>query len=183
MKPGEIIKTFTSKKGNVITMRTPMHDDIDQILAYANNLIAEDTYVLISGKPITRREEMTFLNDRLKNIEKDEEISIIVEINKTVCGMAGIAREKYRSHHVGIPGISIAGEYRGEGIGKVLFQTLIDESKKLGLRLLMLHCFENNVCGLHLYESLGFKKTGVIPEAILFKGSYIGQIVMYLPLV
>ncbi len=183
MKPGEIIKTFTSKKGHVVTLRAPTSQDIDQILTYANNLILEDTYVLISGEPITREEEIPFLNDRLKNIEKGEEISIVIEINKTVCGMAGITREKYRSHHVGIPGISIAQKFRGEGIGKILFTTLIEESKKLGLRLLILHCFENNINAFRLYESLGFKKIGVIPEAILFKGSYIGQIVMYLSLV
>lgn len=68
-------------------------------------------------------------------------------------------------------------------IGMELMRSLIDEARSLGLRLLTLSCFENNQRGLHIYETLGFNKVGVIPKAILYKGEYFGEIKMFLPLV
>ncbi len=61
-------------------------------------------------------------------------------------------------------------------------KSLIDEARSLGLRLLTLSCFENNAPALHVYEKLGFQKAGIIPEAISYKGKYINEIHMYLPL-
>lgn len=183
MEFGKVINTFTSKKGNYVTLRYPRKDDLSEMLRYVNELIKEDIYVLVSGKPITRDEEEKFLNDTIEQINKKQTVTLVVEIKGKIAGIAGVTREKYRKQHVGIPGISLAPEYREEGIGKIVFETLILESKRMGMRLLVLHCFENNVRALHLYKSLGFKKLGIIPGAVLFKGDYIGEVDMYLPLV
>ncbi len=51
MKFGNIIKTFKSKKGNDVVFRSLKHDDLDGMLAYANALIAEDTFIELSGNP------------------------------------------------------------------------------------------------------------------------------------
>ena len=178
-----IVKTFTGKKGATGVIRRVHKDDLDEMLRYVNKLIQEDTYVLISGKPVTQEEEAKFLQNTLKEIQTKQTITLIVEVDGTFAGIASVRRDIYRKYHVGTPGISLAAEYRGQGIGKIVFETLIDEAKKIGIRLLVLHCFENNARGLALYESLGFKRIGVIPKAVLFKGNYIGEVDLYLPLV
>ena len=183
MKFGKIIKTFKSKKGNIIVLRYPRKEDLDDLLGYVNDLIREDTFVLISGKPETRHGEEKFLRQLLRSMQAGEALSLVIERNNKIVGMTGVAREKFRMRHVGMLGISLAPEVREEGIGTVAFSTIIDESKKMGLKLLTLHCFENNTRAIHMYEKFGFVRMGVIPNAVLFHGKYVGQISMYLPLV
>ena len=183
MKFGEVIKTFQSKKGNTVVFRYPKKSDLDQMLAFANELIAEDTYILLSGKPLTKEEEQKFLNDLLKSIRKRETVSLYAFSDGKMIGSTSVRREEYRNSHMGVPGIAVLQQFRNEGIGFVLFKEMIEESKKMGLRLLVLHCFEGNDRALRMYEQFGFRRIGVIPEAALFKGTYIGEVIMYLPLV
>ncbi|MCX6792041.1 MAG: GNAT family N-acetyltransferase [Candidatus Gottesmanbacteria bacterium] len=183
MKLGTVIKTFNSNKGNTIVLRYPKEDDLDAMLVFANELIAEDTFILLSGKPLTKEEEKKFLDDLLESIRKGETASLYAFCDGKLIGSASVRREKYRKSHVGIPGIAIIKQYREEGIGLILFNELIEQSKKMGLRLLTLECFEGNNRALHMYEQFGFRRVGVIPEAVLYKGKYIGEVVMYLPLV
>lgn len=183
MEFGKVIKTFKSKKGNDVIIRYPREEDLDEMLRYVNELIADDTYVLISGNPQTKEEEVKFLNQLLTDIQYGNALSLVIEQNGRIVGMTGVAREKFRMRHVGMLGISLAAGVRGEGIGTMAFSTIIEESKKMELRLLTLHCFENNSRALHMYEKFGFVRVGMIPKAVLFREKYIGQIIMYLPLV
>jgi RimJ/RimL family protein N-acetyltransferase len=94
-----------------------------------------------------------------------------------------VVRQKNRQVHVGEVDIAVAKPYREEGIGLILFNIMILEAKRIGLKLLRLYCYENNPRAIHVYEKIGFHKVGVIPEAILYKGTYVGQVIMYLSLV
>ena len=71
---------FVSKKANTITFRYLRKDDLDPMLSYINTLIAEDTYIGMYGKPLTRQEENKHLNGTLESIENDELKVIGVEI-------------------------------------------------------------------------------------------------------
>ena len=131
----------------------------------------------------TKEEEQKFLNDLLKSIRKRETVSLYAFSDGKMIGSTSVRREEYRNSHMGVPGIAVLQQFRNEGIGFVLFKEMIEESKKMGLRLLVLHCFEGNDRALRMYEQFGFRRIGVIPEAALFKGTYIGEVIMYLPLV
>ncbi|MBU1327298.1 GNAT family N-acetyltransferase [Patescibacteria group bacterium] len=183
MEFGKIIKTFKSKNGNIVVFRYPRENDLDDMLSFANDLIDEDTYVLLSGKKLTRNEEKKHLHTTLKDIKNKQELHIVVEVNGAYAGNARVKKKTLRKSHVGEVGIAIGHRYRGDGVGTELLRTLIKEAKKQELRLLTLTCFENNSQAFHLYEKLGFKSIGVIPEALLYKGNYIGEAVLYLSLV
>lgn len=176
-------KSFISKKGNTVTFRDLRTDDLDGMLAFANALIAEDTFVELSGKPLTREEEEKTLKESLKQIEKGKKVWVVVEINGRYCGSGEIRIGSRRHSHVGEIGISVAKEFREEGIGTELLKTLIDTAKEKGLRLLTLYCFENNTRACHVYEKFGFIKSGIVPGAISYKNEYIGEVKFYLPLV
>lgn len=182
MKSGTIIKTFISKKGNAVVFRSLRRKDLDGMLAYANALIREDTYIELSGKTLTREEEQKSLTDALLQIKEGKKIWIVVEINGVYSGSGEVRIGSRRHSHVGEIGISIAQQYRAEGIGTELLKTLVEQARVKKLRLLTLSCFEGNTAACYLYEKLGFQKGGVIPESILYKERYIGELKYYLPL-
>jgi RimJ/RimL family protein N-acetyltransferase len=183
MESKKFLKTFTSKKGHIIVFRYVQREDLDDMLDYINGLITEDTYIEKSGNLVTHDEEEEVLTKMLARMSLGEFVNVVALVDGKYAGSGDVRRGKLRHSHVANLGISIAKEYRDEGIGTELLKTLIDEGKKLGLRLLTLNCYENNERALHVYESLGFKKAGVYPGAISFKGEYIGEVHMYLSLV
>ena len=77
MEFGKIIKTFKSKKGNEVVVRSIRPEDIDDLLAYANALIAEDTFILLNDKSITREEEEKYVTEAIAHIEKREKIHLV----------------------------------------------------------------------------------------------------------
>lgn len=176
-------KTFVSKKGNKVVFRDLRPDDLSGMLSFANTLIAEDTFVELSGKRLTREEEEKTLKEALDQIKKGKKVWIVAEIHGKYSGSGELRIGSRRYAHGAEIGISLAKDYREEGIGTELLKTLIEEAKTLQLKLLTLNCFENNTRACHVYEKLGFKKAGIVPAAILYKNEYIGEVKFYLPLV
>lgn len=181
MNFGKIIKTFTSKKGNVVVFRYPSKEDFADMYSFACDIGAEDTTVTLDQAP-SEEEEHTFFDTMIRNIEKNEAVYVMAYVSGVFAGNGRVNRGKYRHTHVGSIGISLRSQYRDEGIGTELMRSLIVEAKKMSLRLLTLSCFEINARALHMYEKLGFKRVGVTPGAIAFKGDYIGEVHFYLPL-
>jgi len=182
MKRIHIVGQFASKKGHTVVVRYPQQEDADGMLVFANDLSREDTFVQLSGEILTREEEKEYLKNTLAAIRKNQKIQLVATIDGIVAANCGIDIDKMRKKHVGTIHISVAKPFREEGIGRKLLEILIDESRKKGLRLLTLTCLENNNRAVHLYESMGFQKSGIIPGAILYHGSYIGEVQMFLPI-
>ncbi len=182
MTYGAIVKTFISKKGNTVVVRYPKKEDVEDILRFANEIVREDTFVELCTY-VTKVEEEKFLSTVLQEMEKGDRRHFSVYVGDVYAGNCNIQRLTRRKTHVGLLGIAILKEYREEGIGQELFAMMIEEAKDMGLALLELTCFENNPRALHVYEKMGFKKVGVIPGAIAYKGEFVGEVLMYLPLV
>lgn len=183
MEYGNVLKTFTSKKGNSVIFRYPKPEDLDGMLSYANAMIDEDTYILLSGTHLSREYEQKFFDGIVKQMDAGELVHIVVEVNGEYAGNASIERGKYRKAGVAHVGLGLLQKYREEGIGSALMNTMIETAKRMNVRLLELSCFENNPRALHVYEKLGFKRIGTTPDAIAFKGGYVGEVHFYLPLV
>lgn len=177
-EPGKTLKTFTSKKGNAVVLRLAKSDDLAAMTDYINNLSLEDTFVSFSGEQLTLEEEKKFLDEALEKMQKVETICLVAMVGNDLIGIAGIDRLTRRSKHVGSMGLSIKKEYRGEGIGKVMLQTVLDLGKQMGLRFVELSCFANNQAACSLYKSVGFEEVGRIPEKYFYKESYIDAIIM-----
>ncbi len=182
MELGRIVKTFKSKKGNDVVIRYPCTDDLEAMMSFVNGLVEEETFLMINKK-VTKKEEVKYLSESLKKIKEGKKIQLVVLVNGVYAGNCEIRRREKRQTHVGEIGIAIAKSFREEGIGSELMSALIEEGKKLGLRLLVLGCFENNPRALHVYEKLGFKRVGVVPGIFHYKGEYVGEVMFYLPLV
>jgi len=179
MKLGKIIKKYKSKKGKRVVVRVVTWDDLDDLLIYANELIKEDTFVMIHGKEITLEEEVDFLADSIKKTLRGDKLHFVIEINGDFAGSCNIDRQRLRSQHVGRIGISVSKKYRDEGIGTELMKTLISQGRQHKYKLLTLTCFSINKRAIAVYEKVGFKKAGVIPGAYKYKNVYEDELVMY----
>jgi putative acetyltransferase len=84
--------------------------------------------------------------------------------------------------HVGYLGIGIKADYRGIGIGTQIMHVLKEESRKAGLKVLVLDAFATNKIAQALYRKMGFQDAGRIPEAICKNDKYIDLIRMTLEL-
>lgn len=182
------IKKIITKNGKEAVIRYPTLDDVIEMTGYINTLSREDTYITFSGEQITLDSEREYIIDLLKRIEKGDAVNLICTIDGKLVGIAGVERKisaRNRGRHIGIFGISVKKEYRGDGIGQELSVSVIDESKKAmsGLRMLTLSVYKPNEVAYTLYRKLGFVEYGTLPQGILFHGEYIDEIEMYLKLV
>lgn len=182
MKLGTIRKRFVSTKGNSVVFRYLEKSDLDDMLVFVNQLIDEDTFIEMCGKKLTRDEEVKHLNVALEDIENGRKIYVTVLVNGQYAGNGVLRIGELRHTHVAEIGISLVSQLRDEGIGTELLNTLIIEAKAIGLRLLTLNCFENNPRALHVYEKAGFKRSGVIPGALNYKGGFVGEVKLYMSL-
>lgn len=63
--------------------------------------------------------------------------------------------------HVGVMGLGVLAEYRGQGIGHALISAAIDAARARGFERVELQARGRNARALHLYEKFGFVREGV----------------------
>ncbi|MFH0749569.1 MAG: GNAT family N-acetyltransferase [Candidatus Gottesmanbacteria bacterium] len=183
MEPGTEITRFITKQGKEVIVTTLQESDLPDLLTYANNLIAEDTLVLLSGKPLTKKYEKKYVDDAITAMREKKKMHFIARIDGTLAASFEVRILPLRKSHAGEIGISLAPSYRDSGIGKKCMEILISEAKKAGLRLLILTCFAINTRAIHVYKSFGFQEAGRIPGMFYYKGAYEDEVMMYLPLI
>jgi L-amino acid N-acyltransferase YncA len=174
-------RTFTAKDGRRVVLRSVKWEDLDDLMGLINSLVEEGTDILRTSK-VTRNEEAEWLGRRLASISKGELIDAVAEVDGKVIANSEVGKRSDIMSHVGDLGIGIKQGYRGIGIGAQLMKALIDESKKAGLKILVLDHFATNKTARRLYEKMGFIEAGKIPKCIYKNGEYIDLFRMALEL-
>lgn len=178
----EYPKNFFTKRGRKVTIRFPQKGDLDELFSYINELVDEDTTLLINEK-VTKKEEKEYLLGILEAIKKEEGFSLLAFYEDRLVANVGVERKKHRQSHLGVLGISVRKDFRDEGLGnELLKQTIFLAKDFLGLKLLVLNTFAINKRAIHLYQKMGFKKCGRWPKGVFYKEKYIDDILMYFDL-
>jgi len=177
LKPGQILRRFKAKDGREIILRAPQWKDLDDFLELINSLVEEKADIS-RDKKATKEEEADWLGRYLADIEKGVMIGVVAEIEGKVVANSEVKRRSGRMSHVGYLGIAIKAGYRNMGIGTEMMKTLIEASRKMELKVLILEVFASNKRARHVYEKVGFKESGRIPKGIYRKGKYIDSITM-----
>lgn len=183
MESKNILKEFTTKSGKKAKIRLMKQVDTEQLCAYINKLSKEDTYILYSGEEITLDEEKDYVGTALKNMKNGDSVHIVCEIEGEIVSSSSVERKKVykkRTYHVVSLGISVAKEWRAEGLGTVIMQVLIDQAKTIdGIKILELHVFSNNQVAMNLYKKFGFYEVARVPDQIYHRGEYVDLVTMY----
>ena len=162
-------------------MRSLRWEDLDDLLECINFLVEEGAYIVRTEKA-TRDEEADWLSKYLARAEKGEIIQCAAEVESKVVANSEVVKKEGSMRHVGGFGIAIKKGYRGIGIGTKIMETLIEESRKAGLKILVLEVFETNKTARALYGKMGFREDGRIPKGVYKNGEYVDLIRMILEL-
>jgi L-amino acid N-acyltransferase YncA len=77
-------------------------------------------------------------------------------------GWAALSSVSGRAAYAGVAEVSvyIAGERRGQGIGRLLLEGLVNESEQNGIWTLQASIFPENIPSISLHKSCGFREVG-----------------------
>jgi len=177
----KIVYQGKSKKGTNILIRYPNKKDAGQMMEYINTLSKEKTFITFQGEQIGLDEEIKYLEDLLKKITDKKAIHLLVFSGDRLIGISSVSLGQRTQRHIGLLGITITKKFRGEGIGKLLLQTVINEAIRNleGLEIILLGVFSNNSLAYNLYTEFGFMEEGRLPKGVKLENGYVDHIYMY----
>ncbi len=165
-----------------ITLRSARLDEAQMLLDYLKAVTGETRFLMSEPDEIhyTLKDEEQFIND---NNQSDNKLLMMAFVDGEYagsCSFEGESGSRRKRHRAGI-GIALYQKYTGFGLGKLMMQRLLEEIKNLGFEQAELSVIDNNKRARHLYESLGFKEYGVLPNANKYDdGTYSDNIYMVL---
>lgn len=91
---------------------------------------------------------------------------LVAEVDGRVVGWACLTRWSDRRAYddTGETSFYVASAFRGQGIGRQLKLAIIEEAKRLGFHTLIARVAEGSGESLHINESVGFTRVGVLKE-------------------
>ena len=177
----KIVYRGLSKTGKNLIIRYPEARDLLQVWRYFNKISAEKTFITFQGEKVSKKDEAKWLDNNLKLIRQHKAVLLFVFIDGKLSGISDVTLKVRVQKHVGLFGITLSSETRGQGIGKLLMSLVISESQKKisGLKIVVLDCFANNDIALSLYKSLGFIEYGRLPDGLNYRDSLVDEVCMY----
>ncbi len=164
-----------------LVIRYPRSGDAKTMCDYINKLSKEKTYITYQGEKITLKEEEEYLKSQLEKIKKHKSVQFLVFVDNKLSGISSIDLGKRVERHVGVLGISLAKQFRGRGLGKLLTKLVLSEAKENlpELKIVTLEVMDVNPVAIKLYKSFGFKEYGKLPKGNYYKNDYVNVDLMY----
>lgn len=177
----KIIYQGKTKTGKDILIRYPEIGDVEKLLNFINTISDEHTYITYQGEHETLESEEKWLTKLLEKIENKKASHLLAFIGDELVGQCGIELKDKTQKHVGVLGITVAKDFRGEGIGKLVMDLTIKEATKeiIGLKIITLEVYSTNTIARELYKKLGFVEYGMLPNGITRDGKYEDAVLMY----
>lgn len=162
---------FQLKDGRWAVLRSPKEEDIESTLEYLVTSAGETEFIVRypeeCAKYTPEGEKKLF---EQKN-ESPNDAMIMCVVDGKVVGNCDIRffgglKTKHRANI----GIALISEYWNQGIGTKMFEEMIRlAEEKEDVLQIELEFIEGNARARHLYEKMGFRITGVQPNAIRLK--------------
>ncbi|HET6740491.1 MAG TPA: GNAT family N-acetyltransferase [Kribbella sp.] len=111
--------------------------------------------------------------------------TVAVDADGTVLGSANMYPNRPGpGAHVSSASFMVDGKARGRGVGRLLCEDMIEWAGRTGFRSIQFNAVvETNEPAVHLWQTLGFRIAGTVPEAFDHPTlGYVGLHVMYRPL-
>ena len=147
-------------------------DDIADMIAIWNEVIEE-------GNAFPHEEMLD--EESAKEFFASQSYTGVAELAEGVTGLYILHSNNIgRCGHICNASYAVISEKRGLRIGRELVVDCINKARELGFRILQFNAVvESNVAARHLYEKLGFKQLGTIPQGFRMKDGHYENICPY----
>lgn len=130
MKEENIVFKGRSSKGTSVIIRYPTRDDAKFMCRYINTLSKEKTFVRFQGEEVSLKQETKYLNSQLEKMGKHEVMLLLAFSDNQLIGVSEVDMRDKIDSHVGVFGISIAKNFRAQGIGTLLLKMVLHQARK-----------------------------------------------------
>jgi|GEM_PF-1664783 len=148
-------KEVTIRNGERVTLRPPVPEDEERLLAHLMALPQEERHFL-QGWPIPLATAGA----------REEVLSLVGLIQERIVAQGAVARRQGPAYaHVGQVWATVSPVYRGHGLGTALLQELCQIAAAAGMELLLAEVVDEvHREAMRALEWLGFMRTGVIAD-------------------
>jgi RimJ/RimL family protein N-acetyltransferase len=177
----KIVFQGKTDKGIDVLIRYPEISDAQKSVDYINALSEERTYVTYQGEQETLESEIKFLTAKLKRIEDRKSVMLVAFSGDELIGIASIDLKSKVERHIGTLGISIAKDFRGKGVGKLLLDLIEKEAvaNLPDIEIIFLTAFASNEKAIKMYENAGYKVFGRMPKGVKLENGYDDHVYKY----
>ena len=149
-------------------LRNPEPCEGGKVLELMRICAGETEYLMHYPDEVIRSEESEAAFIQMSN-ESDGSLLLVCDIDGELAGLcslncAGMTKSKVR--HRARVGISVISKYWGRGLGTIMMNALEKQAKAIGISQMELEFIEGNDRARGLYEGLGYRVTGELPNAI-----------------
>jgi putative acetyltransferase len=165
-----------------VIVREARSEDAEQVIALVQRITSEPGISVLTGPgefTMTVEQEQQFFADCAA---ADNAVYLVAEVEGQIVGLLNCRGGKRRAErHAATLGISVAREWRNQGVGSKLMARAIEWARSTGIvTRIELHVFTRNVAAIHLYEKYGFEVEGRLRRAAYRDGEYQDNLVMAL---
>jgi L-amino acid N-acyltransferase YncA len=158
-----------------IHIRRAVQGDFEQIWPIFHEVVAQgDTYAFA---PDTSREEAYRVW-----MEQPAATYVAETSDGTIVGTAFIKpNQPGLGNHVCNAGFMVGANQRGQGIGRMLGEYVVQEAARMGFRAMQFNMVvSTNAAGVRLWQQLGFAIVGTLPQAFRHREfGYVDAYIMY----
>ena len=169
------------KDGRAAVLRSPVEDDAEELLRFVRKAAGETEFLMRYPEEYadyTLERERSFISGA--GDDPDALMIACIADGKIVANSRIDFRSGMKDRHRATVAIAVLEDFWGLGIGTRLFEEMFKAAEERGgVRQLELDFIEGNARARSLYEKLGFRITGVKPDAIRLKdGSFVNEYMM-----
>ena len=156
-------------------------DDAPAYVELRARMMAQETLAFLASPGDDRASRVDFVRERLADVES----AIFGACAPQLVGAVGVYRHAGPkiAHKIGVWGMFILPEFRGQGLGRALMEHAVAHARSLpDVLQITLSVSDTQPAARQLYESLGFRVWGSEPLALRHAGRVVTEHHLALPI-
>lgn len=162
---------FLLKDGRKAVLRNPKEEDIPGLLDYLIVSAGETDFIMRYPEECSKYTPEGEAQWIEQNNSSEHSVALVCEVNGKIAGNCNVSRAPWlKIRHRASVAIALLSEFWGQGIGTKMFEEMIRIAESWeDVSQMELEFVEGNGRARGLYEKMGFRITGVRPNAIRLK--------------
>lgn len=169
-------------QGHKLILRNTDENEAQSSMDFIKIVCGETLFLKYNSSEIklTLDDEKNFIK---RHNDAENDLLLIATLDGEYAGNCLLmSYDNFKDAHKATLGIALYQKYTGMGIGKIMFERLIEIARELGLEYLELSVNGDNKRAISLYKKSGFIEYGRFPYGIRYGDSYTDKVFMYLKL-